>query len=382
MQARRDSLKSVKVSEHTHAGLWLDKFLTDKTEKKRSAQTEKRSKDEPSAKAEALLIKELGTIKVPDGYKRACERREEIFSKLQKSHSVACAKATVEGRMIIGLGQKGPVEAGLALEHTWGVPMIPGSALKGLTMAAAHLLLEDEAWRKGVGHSLKILGGTTERIGSVIFHDAWWIPEQDKLPIHPDVMTVHHPDYYNKDGNKAPSDMDSPIPIPFASVTGKYLVVVERTFPLKAEEQEDVLEAALYILKLGLAHLGIGAKTNAGYGRMTLDFECEAERQYKREEEAAADAERQQREQQAAQRKAEQQKQLARSEARTQVEKVKINNAADMVPKVLSVDWEESERKDIAQQLVSVLTRKAVVSKAQDSKRWAIDLLKAAAMEA
>ena len=278
MQARRDSLKSVKVSEHTHAGLWLDKFLTDKTEKKRSAQTEKRSKDEPSAKAEALLIKELGTIKVPDGYKRACERREEIFSKLQKSHSVACAKATVEGRMIIGLGQKGPVEAGLALEHTWGVPMIPGSALKGLTMAAAHLLLEDEAWRKGVGHSLKILGGTTERIGSVIFHDAWWIPEQDKLPIHPDVMTVHHPDYY-KDGNKAPSDMDSPIPIPFASVTGNYLVVVERTFPLKAEEQEDVLEAALYILKLGLAHLGIGAKTNAGYGRMTLDYKSQTSRE-------------------------------------------------------------------------------------------------------
>jgi CRISPR-associated protein Cmr6 len=52
--------------------------------------------------------------------------------------------------MIIGLGQKGPVEAGLALEHTWGIPMIPGSALKGLTMAAAHLLLndEDQAWRK------------------------------------------------------------------------------------------------------------------------------------------------------------------------------------------------------------------------------------------
>ena len=281
MQARRDSLKSVKVSEHTHAGLWLDKFLTDKTEKNRTAQTEKRSKDEPIAKAEALLIKELGTIKVPDGYTRAFERREDIFGKLQKSHSVACAKATVDGRMIIGLGQKGPIEAGLALEHTWGVPMIPGSALKGLTMAAAHLLLEDERWRKNAdkrGDSLALLGGTTEHIGNVIFHDAWWIPEQEKLPIQPDVMTVHHPDYY-KDGGKAPSEMDSPIPIPFASVTGKYLVVVERTFPLKAEEQKDLLEAALYILKLGLTHLGIGAKTNAGYGRMSLDYKSQTSRE-------------------------------------------------------------------------------------------------------
>lgn len=371
MQAQRNVLYNKKPGSSPHAGLWLDKFLTD--------QTEEGKKDEKASQAKAKLIKELSDIKVPDGYRDAFVRRKQLFTDLKEKKLANYCDATVEGRMIIGLGQKGSAEAGLALEHTWGVPMIPGSALKGLTMAAAHLLLEDEAWRKGVGHSLKTLGGTTERIGSVIFHDAWWIPEQDKLPIHPDVMTVHHPDYY-KDGNKAPSDMDSPIPIPFASVTGKYLVVVERTFPLKAEEQKDVLEAALYILKLGLAHLGIGAKTNAGYGRMTLEFECEAERQYKREEEAAADAERQQREQQAAQRKAEQQKQLARSEARTQVEKVKINNAADMVPKVLSVDWEESERKDIAQQLVSVLTRKAVVSKAQDSKRWAIDLLKAAEM--
>lgn len=270
MQARRDSLKSVKVSEHTHAGLWLDKFLTD--------QTEEGKKDEKASQAKAKLIKELCDINVPDGYQAAFARRESLFTDLKEKKRANYCAATVEGRMIIGLGQKGPVEAGLALEHTWGVPMIPGSALKGLTMAAAHLLLEDEAWRKGVGHSLKILGGTTERIGSVIFHDAWWIPEQDKLPIHPDVMTVHHPDYY-KDGNKAPSDMDSPIPIPFASVTGNYLVVVERTFPLKAEEQEDVLEAALYILKLGLAHLGIGAKTNAGYGRMTLDYKSQTSRE-------------------------------------------------------------------------------------------------------
>ena len=143
-------------------------------------------------------------------------------------------------------------------------------------MAAAHLLLEDEAWRKkasGRGSSLTLLGGTTEQIGSVVFHDAWWIPEGEKLPIHPDVMTVHHADYY-KDGNKPPSDMDNPNPVPFASVTGKYLVVVERSFPAKADEQPELLDAALCILKLGLEHLGIGAKTNAGYGRMTLELKA------------------------------------------------------------------------------------------------------------
>jgi CRISPR type III-B/RAMP module RAMP protein Cmr6 len=178
--------------------------------------------------------------------------------------------------MIIGLGQKGPVEAGLALEHTWGVPMIPGSALKGLTMAAAHLLLEDEAWRKPQGDqkepgtSLATLAGTIKHIGEVIFHDAWWIPEGEKLPIHPDVMTVHHADYY-PNGEVSPSDMDNPNPVPFASVTGKYLVVVEKTSP---KVEDELLDAALYILKLGLDHLGIGAKTNAGYGRMTLELKA------------------------------------------------------------------------------------------------------------
>ena len=58
--------------------------------------------------------------------------------------------------------------------------------------------------------------------------------------------------------------------LPFASVTGKYLVVVERTFPLKAEEQRIYWKPRSTSSKLGLTHLGIGAKTNAGYGRMTL----------------------------------------------------------------------------------------------------------------
>ena len=361
MQAQRNVLYNKKPGSSPHAGLWLDKFLTD--------QTEEGKKDEKASQAKAKLIKELCDIKVPDGYQAAFARRESLFTDLKVKKLANYCAATVDCRIIIGLGQKGSAEAGLALEHTWGVPIIPGSALKGLTMAAAHLLLEDERWRKNAdkrGDSLALLGGTTEHIGNVIFHDAWWIPEQEKLPIQPDVMTVHHPDYY-KDGGKAPSDMDSPIPIPFASVTGKYLVVVESTFPLKAEEQKDLLEAALYILKLGLAHLGIGAKTNAGYGRMTLDFECEAERMQREAEERAA-----------RERKAQQQRELVLRDAQGKLKNVNDGNAPQLVPAILASIADDGARAEWARQAVQKLEPKKVRRKASEQKQWAIELLKAA----
>jgi CRISPR-associated protein Cmr6 len=371
MLARRKSLHHVKVQTCTHAGLWLDKFL--------KYQTEDGTNDEQTKKARADLIIDLGKIAVPEGYRQAFSRRQQLFDTLKKENLAEVWTASVEGRMIIGLGQKGPVEAGLALEHTWGIPMIPGSALKGLTMAAAHLLLndEDQEWRKGAderGRSLALLGGTTEHIGSVIFHDAWWKPEGERLPIHPDVMTVHHADYYTN-GEVSPSDMDNPNPIPFASVTGKYQVVVEKISP---DVKDELLDAALCILKLGLEHLGIGAKTNAGYGRMSLAYDSPALRQQREADEAAAHAEQHRREQEAARKKAEQQMQLAQRDAQSQVRNVGIQSAAQKVPSLLALFVDDESRRAFAQQLVAELTKKVVLAKAKESKPWAVELVKAA----
>jgi CRISPR-associated protein Cmr6 len=105
----------------------------------------------------------------------------------------------------------------------------------------------------------------------LIFHDAWWKPEGERLPIHPDVMTVHHADYYTRTENKPPSDMDNPNPssvcVGDREVSGRGRE--DRLRP-KRMNRPELLDAALCILKLGLEHLGIGAKTNAGYGRMSL----------------------------------------------------------------------------------------------------------------
>jgi CRISPR type III-B/RAMP module RAMP protein Cmr6 len=153
------------------------------------------------------------------------------------------------------------------------MPMIPGSALKGLAASFAHTLLEDNEWRRrlaseeqGGGDSHNLLFGTTEEQGLVTFHDALWDPNSKNKCLSLDTVTVHHREYY-QDGpaTSPPTDWDSPIPIPFLSMTGNFL------FALTGPPQW--VHAAQQILEVALLHMGIGAKTSSGYGRMQLTVE-------------------------------------------------------------------------------------------------------------
>jgi CRISPR-associated protein Cmr6 len=241
----RTALQGVGVQPTTHPGLWLDKY----------ARAENGRLEAPQ---KARTIREAAGVKVRDGYRRAFERREQSFT----AAGCLCFDVEAEGRIAIGLGAKGVLENGLTLEHTWGVPILPGSALKGLAAAAARKLVGPGSpdWSAN-GASYRELFGTTELSGCVDFHDAWWRPVDGRSGIDPDVMTVHHAEYYGGENNP-PSDFDSPTPIPFCTARGTFLVALDgdRTW----------CEAARQLLVLGLEHLGIGAKTNAGYGRMSF----------------------------------------------------------------------------------------------------------------
>lgn len=279
MKARRSNFANLTIESTTHAGLWMDKFLADQTEPSKGKSGEARDAE---VGAKARLLREIGqNVNVPSGYRAAIRLRAASFS-----GRTVRARATTAGRMVIGLGARGALEAGLALERTWGVPILPGSALKGVAAAAARKLLEGEGdqWRRRKAvetpdrrTDYEILFGTTDDLGGVIFHDAWWAPSKGdtKVPIDLDVMTVHHADYYvgkTRDCDIVPpSDMDSPNPVSFATVHGDFAIVLEATGSLEGTGGADGwLGAALAILSLGLRELGIGAKTNSGYGRMHL----------------------------------------------------------------------------------------------------------------
>jgi CRISPR-associated protein Cmr6 len=257
---RRNDVRHVERSVCTHAGLWLDKYLT---ELRRPEE-----KSEEPGKAIRKLLAEAASTPVPEGYQAAVERRRALLETLDGGVEGGVTRlftAEARGRIVVGLGAQAVHETSVALLHTWGVPFLPGSALKGLASAAAHGLSAGAVWKKSPeqGEDHALLFGDTERAGCVVFHDAFWIPEpSDKtLPLDLDVMTVHHPDYY-RDGESAPSDWDEPNPVAFLTARGKYLVAL-------SGPEAWVVRAGEW-LETGLDKLGLGAKTQAGYGRMSL----------------------------------------------------------------------------------------------------------------
>lgn len=254
MSSRRSALDDYDIQKSTNSGLWLDKFFPGGDGEKKSEHIKKIHQE----------------IMIPEGYADAFRHRRDALENTPRPAGVQFISADVEvaGRMIVGLGQKSVLEMGISLDHTWGVPYLPGSSLKGIAAWTARHC-DHESWKNPKGENfLALFGGpdTAEQdeVGCIRFLDAWLKPSNKKIPIHLDVMTVHHQDYYQKNDDTItpPSDMDSPVPISFASVNG--------TFELLIEGPEKWAEAALQLLSLGLKEHGIGAKTAGGYGRMTV----------------------------------------------------------------------------------------------------------------
>jgi CRISPR-associated protein Cmr6 len=172
-----------------------------------------------------------------------------------------CKPATVQGRMVVGLGNESVLETNISVHRTYGVPFIPGSALKGLVSSYAHQRLE--GWQEG-SDAHRIMFGDTSNAGYVTFYDA--LPQTWAL--HQDVITVHHSGYYSgeldKDSKKLlpPADWDDPIPISFISASGTFLIALAGP--------EVWVARAFGILEKALLEMCVGAKTSSGYGRLIL----------------------------------------------------------------------------------------------------------------
>ncbi len=242
----------------SHPGLLFDKFLPTQEKPKDDA-------DHPKTD----LVRETAKIAVPSLYKDFFDRWE---SQIEAS-GARVRKAEVSGRLIVGLGSESVIETAIALHRTYGVPVIPGSALKGLASAYAHQQLDPVEWGKatkektqGAAHRT-VFGSSADNdaeAGFVTFFDALWIPGSGAIegrPFAPDVMSVHHAEYYRGD-NVPPADWDSPNVVSFLTSTGSFLIALAGP--------DEWVDRTFEILGLALAEYGVGAKTSSGYGRMKL----------------------------------------------------------------------------------------------------------------
>lgn len=343
MASRREKFENVQALSHSHAGLWLERYLKKVGDKKGG---------------NATAIEDVTkTVKIPAEYNRHYERWVSEIKKKENEKLALTANATVQGRMVVGLGAESILETAITLHRTYGVPFIPGSALKGLASAAAHRFLANDEWRKKTdgkvqGPSHEIMFGNTKTAGFVTFHDALLVPEGGQIPLDLDVMTVHHAKYYGG-GNEPPADWDSPNPVSFVTARGTYLIALEGP--------EEWTRAALDILAVALQEDGIGAKTAAGYGRLRVeDYKTPAERKH---------------EEQAKKAREEEDRQAREKNIENLMKGLGMGNAGNLVPKILA-NVSENGRMALAKRIIKAL--KANALKTKTGLTWVQDLFSAA----
>jgi CRISPR-associated protein Cmr6 len=211
-------------------------------------------------------------------------RKKQIIMQLQKEgYNLENLPLSISWRLVIGLGASHPQETSMTLHHIYGIPYIPGSAIKGVTRHWAVLKFaekknktEDMEFEKDIekvsnalekGEDLELevekitfkdlieIFGTQEKQGKVIFFDAYPF-EEIRLKI--DVMNPHYPKYYLE--GQPPADWQTPVPIKFLTVEN-----TKFQFYLASKEQ-TLVEKARSLLLETIQNYGIGAKTSLGYG--------------------------------------------------------------------------------------------------------------------
>lgn len=181
---------------------------------------------------------------------------------------------TPQWRMGVGVGNRlNLYEIGLSLHGTYGSPIIPGSTIKGVTCAWAREcgVDRDDPQRFGRIFGLPRMqaeekgqvdqtGGVAAR-GCVVFFDA--LPLGGKVSVARDVVTPHQQPYYSAVPKQAPGEHHQPIPSDF-------LVVDGGTFAVDFLGPQGDVSAAATWCATALDELGVGAKTSAGYGYLTV----------------------------------------------------------------------------------------------------------------
>jgi len=210
------------------------------------------------------LLREINRVPTEVSFFDLLMKRRDLTAKQfkeRRGYSVIDFNAKSKSRFLLGIGSPSPTEVGFLFSRNYGLPIIPGTSLKG----AFHHFLVDEAYDGtrccrwfGVGTDDDDMDG--ER-GSIVFLDG--------LPVghvgyELDIVNNHFPDYYNDVPDAPPNDWYNPIPVRYMAVSPG--ATIRFTLLLKGEPGKAKEEVKKQF-KTMLEHWGVGAKTAYGYGR-------------------------------------------------------------------------------------------------------------------
>lgn len=245
--------------------------------------------------AEAEIAESLASLKWDTKELQDLRARHtrHLLGLFRKAHCDRCAITIgqLEGRLAINLADSLIQNAGICLDRLFGLPYVPGSAVKGVCRHAALAELKAASpaevpvllalfctvfgtsevdFKSGDLQAFRQhhAGHDTDRKGAVSFLPAY--PVNDAR-IVVDLTNVHYPDYY-RTGQERDLRNESPRPNPFPAVeTGAqfaFCLVLNGM-----DNRPDVLAAAQRWLNAALTERGLGAKTAAGYGWFSLQPE-------------------------------------------------------------------------------------------------------------
>lgn len=225
------------------------------------------------------------------GLKIAADKFKQIIN-FYHGDGIIQVSLSQNWRMVLNLGATTAYNNGFLLHKIYGVPYLPGQAIKGVLR---HYVIttyfesdEKKAWRnssfrtlfgneevedKDEDGNIKVIKPTQ---GKAIFFDVF--PANDSFYIEADIMNPHNTKYYEPSNlSQYPNDTTNPVPI-------KFLTLMNASFNLtvfvpESMQQEKIefteskqwntpKEALEELLKEAMWLQGIGAKTNLGYGRL------------------------------------------------------------------------------------------------------------------
>lgn len=189
----------------------------------------------------------------------------ERWYTLMQAQGATIFQATLDWRMVVGLGGESVLETDIALHYLYGIPFLPGSALKGLTRS--YVTGEIEPYKSGTEandhEDIKQIFGSSDGAGTVIFFDA--LPTDGKAGFALDIMNPHYGEYYG--GKKPPTNDQNPVPVTFLTVTDTTFTFALAARPSRPKNRlENDVERVKTWLSEALQHYGVGGKTSAGYG--------------------------------------------------------------------------------------------------------------------